>query len=160
MDVPGYESYRDALRAIELARETIRTAGLDITQYEEHADSRELMAKAAVDLVNAEKAFEKKQFINSGIVAQHSIGKVGKAHQLALDVRRAYQEKREAETAEVLSRLEMMLKKVPAKLTSDQQTSLERAEEQLRLGRLMEAEGGWGYAQMHGYIGMGMLKRL
>jgi len=30
----------------------------------------------------------------------------------------------------------------------------------LHSGRQLEAEGGWGYAQMHGYIGMSELKRL
>jgi len=159
MDVPGYESYRDALQTISLAREIIRTVSLDITQYEEHADSRELIAKAIEDLASAEKAFEKKRFMDSGIVAQHSISKAGKAHQLALDVRRTYQKKREAETAEVLSRLEMALKNLPEKRNPGQQALAEQAENHLRLGRQLEAEGGWGYAQMHGYIGMSMLKR-
>ncbi|MDP6414069.1 MAG: SUMF1/EgtB/PvdO family nonheme iron enzyme, partial [Gammaproteobacteria bacterium] len=160
MDSPGYESYRDAVQTIALAHETLRLAELDITRYEEHADSRELLTTAAMDLMNAEKAFEQRQFMDSGIVAQHSIHKANKAHHLALDVRRDYQEKREVQTAEVLGRLEKMLTKGPADLAPDQQALFKQARVQLQQGRQMEAEGGWGYAQMHGYIGMSLLKRL
>ncbi len=160
LDIPGYESYRDAVQTIALARETIRTTAIDITRYEEHAESRELMEQATTDLANAGEEFRKRRFADSGITAQHSIRKAGKAHQLALTVTQDYQEKREIQTAEVLGRLEMKLKMKSQKLDSKQQALIAHAEDQLRLGRQMEAEGGWGYAQMHGYIGLSMLGKL
>ena len=160
MDVPGYEGYREALQTIKLARAIGQAAALDISEYEEHATSRELMVKAADDLAKAEKAFENKQFMESGIAAQHSISKAGKAQRLALDFRRAYQAEKETGTAEVLGRLEMALKNLPENQNPGQRALVEQAENHLRLGRQLEAEGGWGYAQMHGYIGVGMLERL
>jgi len=160
LDVPGYAGYRDALRTIELARETLQAAGLDITQYDEHADARDLLAKAKMDLANAGKIFGEKRFIDSAIMAQHSISKAGKAQQIALDVRRDYQEKRRTQTADVLGRLEMALEKLPNKQTPDRQAAAEQATNHLRLGRQLEAEGGWGYAQMHGYIGLKILANL
>jgi hypothetical protein len=160
MDAPGYEGYREALQTIELARDAGRAAALDISEYEEHATSRELMTEAAADLSAAEEAFEQEQFMQSGIIAQHSISKAGKAQRLALDFRRAYQAERETGTAEVLGRLEMALKNLPKIQNPGQRALVEQAENHLRLGRQLEAEGGWGYAQMHGYIGVGMLERL
>jgi len=160
MDVPGYEGYREALQTIELARATSQAAALDISEYGEHVKSRELMVEAADDLSKAEKTFEQKKFMESGIAAQHSISKAVKAQQLALDFRQAYQAEREAGTAEVLGRLEMALKNLPENQNHGQRSLVEQAENHLRLGRQLEAEGGWGYAQMHGYIGVGMLDRL
>jgi hypothetical protein len=60
----------------------------------------------------------------------------------------------------VLDRLEMVLKKLPAMSDPDQQALVGEAGNPLKLGRQLEAEGGWGYAQMHGYIGLGLLERL
>jgi formylglycine-generating enzyme required for sulfatase activity len=160
VDVPGYENYREALQTIELAREINRTAALDITEYEEHASSRDLMAEAATLLSQAEEAFAREQFMESGILAQHSMSKAGKAQRLALDYKRDHLAKKEAETAQVLDRLEMVLKKLPAMSDPDQQALVREAENHLKLGRQLEAEGGWGYAQMHGYIGLGLLERL
>ena len=82
------------------------------------------------------------------------------AQQLALDYKRDYLAKKETATAEVLGRLETLLKKLPAATDPDQQALIREAENHLQLGRQLEAEGGWGYAQMHGYIGMSMLQRL
>jgi len=159
MDVPGYEGYREALQTIGLARDTSRKAALDITEYEEHADSRALMAEAAARLSDAEEAFMEEQFVESGILAQHAISKANKARQLALDVRRAYQAEKEVGTAEILGRLETALANVPTQLDPGRQALIEQARNHLVMGRQLEAEGGWGYAQMHGYIGMGMLGR-
>ena len=79
---------------------------------------------------------------------------------MALDVRRSYQADQKAKTGEVLGRLEKALKRLPVERNPDQQIVVEQASNHLRSGRQLEAEGGWGYAQMHGYIGMGMLQRL
>jgi len=160
MDVPGYAGYRAALKTIELAKKTIRTAAADITEYEEHANSRQLMAQAKADLSQAEAAFRQAQFRESGMLAQHSISKASQAQQLALDVRRAYQAKKKAQTAQVLDRLETALQALPGQQNPEQRALIEQAKDHLRSGRQLEAEGGWGYAQMHGYIGMSMLKRL
>ena len=160
MDVPGYAGYREALQTIELARDASQAAALDISEYEEHAASRKLMAAAATELSNAEKAFAQKQFMQSGIIAQHSISKADQAQQLALNFRRDFQIKKAAGTAEVLRRLEVALTNLPEKQTPYQQILIEQAENHLQLGQQLEAEGGWGYAQMHGFIGMSILKRL
>jgi formylglycine-generating enzyme required for sulfatase activity len=160
MDVPGYDGYREALQTIELAREISGTAALDVSEYEEHARSRELMAQAAAELSKAEEAFVQERFMDSGILAQQSISKAREAQQLALDYKRDYLAKKQAATAEVLGRLEMLLEELPAVSNPGQQALIREAENHLKLGRQLEAEGGWGYAQMHGYIGLGMLERL
>jgi len=160
MDAPGFEHYREALHTIESARDVANTAALDITDYEEHASSRELMVAAAADLSKAEAAFAQQQFVGSGILAQHSMSKAGKARQLALDVTRAYQDKKRAGTADILGRLEQALKNTPEKTDSAQQELVRQVENHLRSGRQFEAEGGWGFAQMHGFIGMAVLQRL
>ncbi len=160
MDIPGYESYREAFQTIELAHEIRRTAALDISEYEEHAQSRALMGEAADDLTLAEDAFARNRFMESGILAQHAITKALKARQMALDYKRDYLAKKEIKTAEVLGRLEAMLEKLPVAGDPGQQALIRQAQNHLKLGRQLEAEGGWGYAQMHGYIGMGMLERL
>lgn len=160
LDVTGYESYREALQTIELARATRQAAALDISEYDEHADSRELMTESADDLAKAEQAFEQEKFMESGILAQNSMSKARKAQQSALDFRRAYQAEKEANTAEVLGRLEAALDKRPKTQDPEQQALVEQAENHLQLGRQLEAEGGWGYAQMHGYIGLSILMRL
>jgi formylglycine-generating enzyme required for sulfatase activity len=160
MDVPGYDGYREALQTIELAREISGTAALDISEYEEHARSRNLMAEAAVELSKAEEAFAQERFMDSGVLAQHSISKAKKAQQLALDYKRDYLAKQEAATAAVLGRLETLLEKLPAFSNQGQKDLVREAENHLKLGRQLEAEGGWGYAQMHGYIGLGKLRRL
>jgi hypothetical protein len=79
---------------------------------------------------------------------------------LALNFRRDFQIKKAAGTAEVLRRLEVALTNLPEKQTPYQQILIEQAENHLQLGQQLEAEGGWGYAQMHGFIGMSILKRL
>jgi len=160
MDLPGYEGYREALQTIELARQISLTAALDISEYEEHAQSRTLMAEATAELSRAEAAFVEERFMESGILGQHAISKASEAHQLALDYKRDYMAKKEAATAKVLGRLEMLLEKLPAPADPDQQALVREAENHLQLGRQLEAEGGWGYAQMHGYIGMSVLQRL
>jgi formylglycine-generating enzyme required for sulfatase activity len=160
MDVTGYEGYREALQTIELAREIGGTAALDISEYAEHARSRELMAEAAAELSHAEAAFVNERFMDSGILAQHSISKAKQAQQLALDYKRDYLAKQAAATAAALGRLQMALEKLPIQSSPDQQALVREAENHLMLGRQLEAEGGWGYAQMHGYVGLGMLKRL
>jgi hypothetical protein len=144
----------------ELAREISRTAALDISEYAEHARSRQLMDEATTELSRAEDAFVEEHFRQSGMLAQHSISKASKAQQLALDYKREYMAKQEAATAEVLGRLEMALERLPDPTDPGQQALVREAENHLQLGRQLEAEGGWGYAQMHGYIGMGMLQRL
>ena len=158
MDVPGYEGYRDAAQAIELARDIAAAAALDISDYDEHANARQLMTESASHFSAAEEAFKQGRFEESGISAQHSISKAGKAQQMALDVRRAYQSEQEARTADVLDRLEMAIQKLPEKRTPERQALYEKAENHLRLGRQLQAEGGWGYAQMHGYIGIAILE--
>jgi len=160
MDVPGFAGYRAALQTIELARDISRTAAAEITEYEEHAHSRQLMAEAAADLQQAEKDFEQERFVESGILAQHSISKADQARQLALDVRQVYQAEKKAGTAEVLGRLETVLRNLPEQQDPGQRALVEQAKNHLRSGRQLEAEGGWGYAQMHGYIGLSMLKQL
>ena len=95
----------------------------------------------------------------SGILAQNAMSKANKARQLALDFRRAFQADKEVKTGEVLGRLEMALKNQPKARNPGQQALTKQAENHLQLGRQFEAEGGWGYAQMHGYIGMSMLQR-
>jgi formylglycine-generating enzyme required for sulfatase activity len=160
MDIAGYEGYRAAWQTMELARETSRTAASDISEYEEHADARALLAEAAAELSRAEDAFVDEQFIDSGLLAQTSISKASKAQQLALDYKRDYLAKQEAGTAEVLGRLEARLAKLPAPGDAGQQARVREAEDHLQQGRQFEAEGGWGYAQMHGYIGLGKLQRI
>ena len=68
--------------------------------------------------------------------------------------------KQEAATADVLGRLKMRLEELPAPADPGRQALIRAAELHLQQGRQLEAEGGWGYAQMHGYIGLGMLQRL
>jgi len=160
MDVPGYEGYREAWQTIELARDVNRTAALDISEYEEHAASRELMAEAEGELAGAEQAFVEERFRESGILAQYAINKATEAQQLALDYKRNYMAKQEAATADVLGRLKMRLEELPAPADPGRQALIRAAELHLQQGRQLEAEGGWGYAQMHGYIGLGMLQRL
>lgn len=160
MDAPGYAAYRDALQTIELAREINQAAALDITDYEEHARSRDLIAAATGELSQAEQAFTQKRFIDSGLLAQGSIRTANRAQRLALEVKRAYQAKQEAATAAVLDRLESRLNKLLASASPGQHAWAQEAENRLRLGRQFEAEGGWGYAQMHGYIGLATLGRL
>jgi hypothetical protein len=160
MDAPGYAAYPAALQTIELAREINKTARLDITDYEEHARSRELIAAARDELLQAEQVFAQKQFVDSGLLAQRSIRTASQAQRLALDVKRDYQAKQEAATAAVLDRLESRLDKLPAMANPDQQASVQEAEDRLKLGRQFEAEGGWGYAQMNAYIGLATLGRL
>ncbi len=158
MDVPGYEGYRAARRTIDLAATTRQRAALDITDYEEHAESRQLMEASADKLAAARKAFERHDFTDAGILAQHAITDATRARQLALQVKADYQAKQQATTAEVLGRLEAALKDQPKNPVPPQQQLIEQAREHLRLGRQLEAEGGWGYAQMHGYIGQAILK--
>ncbi|MFQ5635711.1 MAG: SUMF1/EgtB/PvdO family nonheme iron enzyme [Gammaproteobacteria bacterium] len=160
IDVPGYEGYREALATITMAREVRAAAALDISEYDEHAPARELLASAGGRLADAERAFEDERFVDSGIFAQYSISKSREAHETALDVRRTYQAKREAETAEVLGRLETALGRVPERLDAGQRALVEQARGHLASGRQLEAEGGWRSAQMHGYIGMGLRGRL
>jgi iron(II)-dependent oxidoreductase len=160
LDVPGHEGYREALQTIELAKITHQQVVLDISDYEEHANSRQLMIEASAKLVIAEKAFTQKQFMDAGMLAQYSISKAKKAQQLALDVRSDYQIKKETKTKEVLGQLEAMLSQLPKQQQPAQQALFKQVKNHLRQGRQLEAEGGWGYAQMHGYIGMGMLKGL
>jgi len=99
MDAPGYAAYRDALQTIELACEINQAAALDITDYEEHARSRDLIAAATGELSQAEQAFTQKRFIDSGLLAQGSIRTANRAQRLALEVKRAYQAKQDAATA-------------------------------------------------------------
>ena len=160
VDIPGYGGYREALQTIELAREISRTVALDISPYEEHANSRMLMTEAAAELSAAAEAFVQERFIDSGILAQYSISKAKRAQQLALDYKRDYLARQEAATAKALGRLESLLEKLPANSNSGEQELIREAENHLKLGRQLEAEGGWGYAQMHGYIGLGKLQRL
>ena len=160
MDVPGYEGYREAWQTMELARDVQRTAALDISQYAEHAASRELMAAAAAELASAEQAFVEERFRESGILAQYAISKATEAQQLALDYKRDYMAKQKAATADVLGRLETRLEKLPAAADPGEQALIRAAEDHLQQGRQLEAEGGWGYAQMHGYIGLARLQRL
>jgi formylglycine-generating enzyme required for sulfatase activity len=160
MDAPGYAGYQTALHTIELAREINKTARLDITDYEEHARSRELIAAAMDELLQAEQVFTQKQFVDSGLLAQRSIRTASQAQRLALDVKRDYQAKQEAATAAVLNRLQARLNKLPAMANPDQQALVQEAENRLKLGRQFEAEGGWGYAQMNAYIGLATLGRL
>jgi len=156
-DVPGYEGYREALQTIELARETIRIAAMDVTEYAEHAPARKSLADAATRLSEAEQAFVEKRFAESGILAQHSISEASRARQSALDVRSAYQAKQRAGTADVLGRLETALNKLSKISDPDRKNLVDRAQSHLDQGRQLEAEGGWGYAQMHGYIGLSIL---
>ncbi len=160
LDPPGYEGYREALETIELARVIRQRAAQDISEYEEHADSRALMAESVTDLSKAEAAFESAQFMESGMLAQNAMSKATKAQQMALEIRRAYQLKKEAGTAEILGRLEMAIKNQAKAQNPGQKALIGQAENHLQLGRQLEAEGGWGYAQMHGYIGMSMLQRI
>jgi formylglycine-generating enzyme required for sulfatase activity len=160
MAAPGYAGYREALQTIELAREINKTATLDITDYEEHARSRELIAAATDELSQAEQVFTQKQFVDSSLLAQRSIRTASQAQQLALDVKRDYQAKQEAATAAVLDRLESRLNKLKTIVNQDQQALVQGAENRLKLGRQFEAEGGWGYAQMNAYIGLATLGRL
>ena len=51
-------------------------------------------------------------------------------------------------------------KNYPLRRIRAEQALIRAAELHLQQGRQLEAEGGWGYAQMHGYIGLGMLQRL
>jgi len=160
MDIPGYAGYRAAWQTMELARETSRTAASDISEYEEHTDARALLAEAAEELSRAEDAFIEEQFVESGLLAQASISKASKAQQLALDYKRDYLAKQQAGTAEVLGRLEARLAKLPPPADRGQQALVREAEDHLQQGRQFEAEGGWGYAQMHGYIGLAKLQRI
>jgi iron(II)-dependent oxidoreductase len=160
MDAPGYAGYREASQTIELARQINKAAALNITDYGEHARSRELIAVATDELAQAEQEFSSKRFIDSALLAQRSIRTAGEAQQLALDVKRDYRAKQEATAAAVLDRLESRLKKLPAIASPDQQALVQEAENRLNEGRQFEAEGGWGYAQMNGYIGLATLGRL
>lgn len=157
-DVPGYEGYREALQTIDLAKQISRTAALDVSEYTEHAASRELMMKAAALLSESKEAFSGNDFEASFILAQDSISKANMAQQIALDFKRDFLAAKEDTTAEVLGRLEMLLERMPSDGNPGQQAMIRQAINHLKLGRLFEAEGGWGYAQMHGYIGMGMLE--
>ena len=160
MDVPGYEGYREAWQTIELARDVNRTAALDISEYEEHAASRALLAEAGAALADAEQDFFEERFRDSFMRAQSAISKATEAQQLALDVKRDYMAKQKAATADVLGRLETRLEKLRAPTDPERQALIREAESHLLQGRQLEAEGGWGYAQMHGYIGLGILQRL
>jgi hypothetical protein len=115
---------------------------------------------ATDELAQAEQEFSSKRFIDSALLAQRSIRTAGEAQQLALDVKRDYRAKQEATAAAVLDRLESRLKKLPAIASPDQQALVQEAENRLNEGRQFEAEGGWGYAQMNGYIGLATLGRL
>jgi formylglycine-generating enzyme required for sulfatase activity len=160
IDVPGYEGYREAWQTVELARDVNRTAALDISQYDEHAASRELMTEAAAELARAEQAFVEERFRDSGMLAQYAISKATEAQQLALDYKRNYLAKQKATTADVLGRLERRLEEFNAPADPGRQALIREAQDHLQQGRQLEAEGGWGYAQMHGYIGLARLQRL
>lgn len=160
MDVPGYEAYREAWQTIELAHDIRRTAALDISAYEEHAASRALLAEAMAELAGAEQAFVEERFRESGMLAQYAISKATEAQQLALDYKRDYLAKQKAATADVLGRLERRLQELAAPADPERQALVREAEDHLQQGRQLEAEGGWGYAQMHGYIGLARLQRL
>lgn len=160
LDAPGYAGYRAAAQTIELARETSETAVLYVTDYEEHAESRQLLATAADELSRAEQAFAGKQFVDSALLAQRSAHNASQAQQLALDVKREYQAKQEATTAAALDRLEARLNELPTTPNPDQQALVQQAKTRLEMGRQFQAEGGWGYAQMNAYIGLATLGRL
>jgi len=76
-----------------------------------------------------------------------------------LQVKADHQARQRAKTADVLGQLEHALQDLPAKPAPGRQGLINKAREHLRLGRQLEAEGGWGYAQMHGYIGLALLDR-
>jgi iron(II)-dependent oxidoreductase len=158
-DVPGYEGYRDALATIELAHVALESSAAHISDYDEHTDARATLAAARAALATAEDEFILERFRESGMLAQDAISLADDARQAALDVRRAYQAQQRAGTAEILGRLEAALDELPDNLDDRQSALLEQARNHLAEGRRLEAEGGWGYAQMHGYIGMGTLGR-
>ncbi len=159
-DVPDYAGYRAAQQTIELAQDAQRLAAPDITAYEEHAPARTLLREAREHLSRAEQAFTETRFVDSGVAAQRAIVAFKDAHESALTVRRAYQQDKRAGTAEVLDRLESLLAQRRLNMTAQQRAPIERADTHLQQGRLMEAEGGWGYAQMHGYIGIHLLESI
>jgi len=129
LDVPGYERYTAAVAARAKARAAGDAAALDITDYAEHQPSREQMGSASELLSRAD------------------------AHERALDYKREVIRKKEADTAVILDRLEQALTALPSELTPRQQALKAEADEHLRTGREYQAEGGWGFAQMHGLIG-------
>lgn len=97
-------------------------------------------------------------FEESGISAEYSISEARKAQQMALDVRRAYQSEQEVRTADVLDRFEMAIQKLPEKRTPEQRALYEQAENHLWPGKQLQEKGGWGYAQIHGCIGIAILE--
>jgi len=153
LDVPGYERYTAAVAARAKARAAGDAAALDITDYAEHQPSREQMGSASELLSRADAAFADGRFGDSERLANDALGQFGQAHERALDYKREVIRKKEADTAVILDRLEQALTALPSELTPRQQALKAEADEHLRTGREYQAEGGWGFAQMHGLIG-------
>ena len=153
LDVPGYGHYAAALAARQQAREGRARALPDISEYEEHQPSRDRIRSADDLLARADAAFGDKRFEESERLARDALGQINQAHDLALDYKRQVILKKEAETKLILDRLENALTQLPDGLSPQQQALRAEADQHLRLGREFQAEGGWGYAQMHGIIG-------
>lgn len=153
MDVPGYERYAEAVAAQAEARAAGSRAAADITEYAEHQESRDRIATANALLARADATFRASHFEESARLARDARGQIAQAHADALDYKRQVLAKKEAETQMILERLERALRQLPAGLSPKQQVLRAEADKNLRTGRQFQAEGGWGFAQMHGIIG-------
>lgn len=154
LDVPGYEHYDSAVAARSEARAATALATADITDYAEHQASRDQMHRAQALLADADREFAESRFEESARLANDALAQITQAHERALDYKRQVMAKKEAETQDILERLEKALSQLPAELSLKQQALKAEAEKNLRLGRQFQDEGGWGFAQMHGIIGL------
>lgn len=158
LDVPGYRHYTAAVAARAEARAAGSRAALDITGYAEHQASRDQMGRANTLLARADDAFNESRFEDSAQLANDALSQIKQAHELALDYKRQVIVKKEAETRVILDRLEAALTRLPGELSPQQQALKAEAGKNLRLGRQFQEEGGWGFAQMHGIIGLRQLE--
>ena len=118
------------------------------------------MGRASAWLARAGDAFAAGRFEESTSLAYKALGQITDAHERALDYKRQVMAKKAAETTELLARLETALRQLPAGLSPEQQALRAEADKNLRLSRQFYEEGGWGFAQMHAYIGLKQAKAI
>jgi len=160
LDVPGYEHYQDALSSIDNAGKALAAARPFVTDYEEHAPYRKLLREGEALLSEARHEFDRHRYGDSDRLARKAWANISSAHDQAVAYKRLVLEKKAEESKQLLDRLERALRNVSTDLTPKQQALRAEAEKHLEECRLFYEEGGWGYSQMHAYIGLRQVKQL
>lgn len=160
LDVSGYEYYRGAQELLNQAKNLKTQAEKDITAYEEHLSSRLLLKEVEILLEQALDRFKNHNFEESKKLAKQAQEQIRKAHQLALDYTKNKHAEKIAQIKEVLTILDALLKKIPAKLSPHDLELKDKALDHFKQSEQFFEESSWGYAQMHAYIGLSIVRQI